>query len=79
MYTEKLTDEKKGFADIIVLTVILFSVLNLGYTYKGAIDCKDNLAKYEEVTDYMKSEGLYYGYAEFWDANRFASRPIRVK
>jgi hypothetical protein len=79
MYTEKLTDEKKGFADIIVLTVILFSVLNLGYTYKGTIDCKDNLAKHEEVTDYMKSEGLYYGYAEFWDANRFASRPIRVK
>ena len=73
MYTEKLTDEKKGFADIIILAVILFSVLNLGYTYKGAIDCKDNLAKYEEVTDYMKSEGLYYGYAEFWDANRFAS------
>ncbi|MCR4792686.1 MAG: hypothetical protein K5871_08040 [Lachnospiraceae bacterium] len=72
MYSEKLSDEKKGFADLIVLAVILFAVLNLSYTYKGAIDCKDNLAKYEEVTDYMRSEGLYYGYAEFWDANRLA-------
>ncbi len=72
MYTEKLSYEKKRFADLIVLAVMLFSVLNLGCTYKGAIDCKDNLAKYEEVTDYMKSEGLYYGYAEFWDANRLA-------
>ena len=72
MYTEKLADEKKGFADLIVLAVILFAVMNLGYTYKNAIDCGDNLVKYEEVTDYMKSEGLYYGYAEFWDANRLA-------
>jgi hypothetical protein len=72
IYSEKLTDEKKGFTHLIVLAGVVFSVMNLSYTYKGAIDCEDNLAKYEEVTDYMKNEGLYYGYAEFWDANRLA-------
>ena len=32
----------------------------------------DNRKPYEEVTQFMRSEGLYYGYAEFWDADRLA-------
>ena len=72
IYAQKLMDEKKGFADLIFLAVCLFAVLNLKCTYSKALDCKDNLKPYEEVTQFMKSEGLYYGYAEFWDADRLA-------
>lgn len=72
IYAQKLIDEKKGFADLIFLAVCLFAVLNLKCTYSKALDCKDNLKPYEEVTQFMRSEGLYYGYAEFWDADRLA-------
>lgn len=72
VYAQKLMDEKKEFADLIFLAVCLFAVLNLKCTYSKALDCKDNLKSYEEVTQFMKSEGLYYGYAEFWDADRLA-------
>ena len=72
IYTQNLIDEKKGFGDLIFLAVCLFAVLNLKCTYSKALDCKDNLKPYEEVTQFMKSEGLYYGYAEFWDADRLA-------
>lgn len=72
IYAQKLMDEKKGFGDLIFLAVCLFAVLNLKCTYGNALDCKDNLKPYEEVTQFMKSEGLYYGYAEFWDADRLA-------
>ena len=72
IYAQKLIDEKKGFGDLIFLAVCLFALLNLKCTYGKAIDCKDNLKPYEEVTEFMRSEGLYYGYAEFWDADRLA-------
>ncbi len=72
IYAQNLIDEKKGFGDLIFLAVCLFAVLNLKCTYSKALDCKDNLKPYEEVTQFMKSEGLYYGYAEFWDADRLA-------
>lgn len=72
IYAQKLMDEKKGFGDLIFLAVCLFAVLNLKCTYSKALDCKDNLKPYEEVTQFMRSEGLYYGYAEFWDADRLA-------
>ncbi len=72
IYAQNLIDAKQGFGDLIFLAVCLFAVLNLKCTYSKALDCKDNLKPYEEVTQFMKSEGLYYGYAEFWDADRLA-------
>ena len=70
IYYENLRDQNKGFADLIVFAVIVFAVLNLSYTYKDAVNCKDNLRSYEEVCEFMKKENLMYGYAEYWDANR---------
>ncbi len=72
LYVQKLWDENRGFGDVILGAVCLFAILNLAFTYSGAIGCRDNLKDYREVTDYMKSEGLTYGYAEFWDADRLA-------
>lgn len=58
------------FAKLIVACVCLFAVLNLKYTYVEAVTANDNLSEYQDVIDYMEGEGLSYGYAEFWDANR---------
>ena len=72
IYFQFLQDEKKFFSDIILCMVLLFSVLNLNVTYGKAIKCEDNLKEYVEVTEYLNQNGIEYGYAEFWDANRLA-------
>lgn len=64
--------EKSAFGTIIVLAVCFFALLNLGYTYKDAVMTQDNLKEYEEVADLLIEEGIEYGYAEFWDAERIS-------
>lgn len=61
---------KSFFADIIMLAVCVFAVLNIKYTYVEAVTTTDNLQAYEEVADFLIEEGIEYGYAEFWDAER---------
>ncbi len=58
------------FARLIALCVCIFAVCNIFYTYKDCITTEDNLAEYQEVIDYIESEDIQYGYAEFWDASR---------
>lgn len=62
--------KKAWFADVIVLAVCVFAVLNIRYTYVEAVTTRDNLREYEEVADFLVEEGIEYGYAEFWDAGR---------
>ena len=64
--------KKAWFADLILLAVCVFAVLNVKYTYVDAVTTTDNLRAYEEVADYMIEEGIEYGYAEFWDAERIS-------
>lgn len=64
--------EKSVFATVILLAVFLFAVLNLGYTYKDAVTTRDNLKEHAEVADFLIDEGIEYGYAEFWDAERIS-------
>lgn len=63
---------KSWFADVILLAVCAFAVLNIRYTYADALATTDNLKDYEEVADFMIEEGIEYGYAEFWDAGRLS-------
>lgn len=63
---------KSWFADVILLAVCAFAVLNIRYTYAEALATTDNLKDYEEVADFMIEEGIEYGYAEFWDAGRLS-------
>lgn len=58
------------FARLIALCVCIFAVCNVLYTYKDCITVEDNLEEYEEVIEYMDSQDIRYGYAEFWDASR---------
>ncbi len=58
------------FAGLIALCVCCFAVCNIFYTYKDCITSNDNLAEYQEVIDFMESENIDHGYAEFWDASR---------
>ena len=58
------------FARLIAVCVCCFAVCNIFYTYKDCITSEDNLAEYEEVIDFMESENITHGYAEFWDASR---------
>lgn len=58
------------FSRTIVVCVCGFALLNIFYTYKDCITTTDNLGEYQEVIDYMQSEDIEYGYAEFWDASR---------
>lgn len=60
------------FAGLIVLCVCCFAVCNVFYTYKGCMESTDNLAEYEEVIDYIQSQEIEVGYAEFWDASRMS-------
>lgn len=62
--------EKSAFAEVIICAVCLFAAFNIGYTYKDAVLTKDNLSEYEEVADFLEKEGIEYGYAQFWDADR---------
>lgn len=54
------------------LGVCVFALLNLKYTYAEAVSTTDNLEPYEEVAEYMEQQGLFMGYAEFWDAARIS-------
>ncbi|MDE6699428.1 MAG: hypothetical protein K2K10_00205 [Acetatifactor sp.] len=58
------------FAGLIALCVCIFSICNVFYTYKDCITVEDNLKEYEEVIEYIDSQDIRYGYAEFWDASR---------
>ncbi|MCM1551349.1 MAG: hypothetical protein NC092_01500 [Butyrivibrio sp.] len=58
------------FARLIMACVCIFALCNIFYTYKDCITTKDNLKEYEEVIEYIESENISYGYAEFWDASR---------
>ena len=58
------------FAGLILTAVALFAILNLKYTYYDAVTTQDNLKEYQEVADFLMDEGIEYGYAEFWDAER---------
>lgn len=64
--------KKAWFADLILLAVCVFAVLNIKYTYADAITTTDNLKDYEEVADFLIEEGISYGYGEFWDAERIS-------
>ena len=64
--------KKAWFADLILLAVCVFAVLNVKYTYVDAVTTTDNLKEYEEVADFLIGEGIEYGYAEFWDAERIS-------
>lgn len=64
--------KKSWFADLILLAVCVFAVVNVKYTYVDAVTTTDNLKEYEEVADFMIQEGIEYGYAEFWDAGRIS-------
>lgn len=59
-----------SFSRLIVCCVCVFAVCNLFYTYKDCVTAEHNLQEYEEVIDYMDSEKIDHGYAEFWDASR---------
>lgn len=68
-----ITDFEKlapRFAQLIALCVCIFAICNIFYTYKDCITVEDNLSEYEEVIEYMDSQDICYGYAEFWDASR---------
>lgn len=62
--------KKSLFGDVILAAVCLFAVLNLKYTWVDAVITTDNLQEYQEVAEFMIEEGIEYGYAEFWDAER---------
>lgn len=64
--------KKSRFADVILFAVCIFAVLNIKYTYVDALTTTDNLKEYEEVADFLIEEGIDYGYAEFWDAERIS-------
>lgn len=64
--------KKSWFADLIILAVCAFALLNIRYTYSEAISSADHLREYEEVADFLIEEGVSYGYAEFWDAGRIS-------
>jgi hypothetical protein len=70
--TDRMFERKSLFAYIIIAAVCIFAVLNLKYTYADAVTTTDNLKEYEDVADYMIDEGIEYGYAEFWDAERIS-------
>ncbi len=67
---ENLNRKQPVFAGVIFLAVAAFSVLNLKYTYYGAVTTQDNLQEYQEVADFLTENDIEYGYAEFWDAER---------
>lgn len=70
--TDRMFDKGSWFTPVIILAVCAFGLLNVKYTYAGAVTTTDNLREYEEVADFMLDEGIKYGYAEFWDAERIA-------
>lgn len=70
--TDCFLKKKSWFRDLILLSVCVFAVLNVKYTYVDAITTTDNLKEYEEVADFLLEEGISYGYAEFWDAERIS-------
>lgn len=69
---EEYGGRKSFFTNIILGAVCLFALLNLKYTWAGAVSSADNLREYEEVADFLEEERIAYGYAEFWDAGRIS-------
>lgn len=67
---DAFSNKRAWFADIILAAVCGFAILNIGYTWADAVTTTDNLQDYEEVAEFMLEEGIEYGYAEFWDAER---------
>ena len=69
-----LVNESDGvspaFVGLILAAVCVFALLNLRYTYYGAVTTQDNLREYQEVADFLSEEEIEYGYGEFWDAER---------
>lgn len=70
LLVEHLTKNNRFFSGVILAAVCLFALLNLKYTYYGAVTTTDNLKEYQEVADFLTDENIEYGYAEFWDAER---------
>lgn len=70
LLVENLAKNNRFFEGLILAAVCLFALMNLKYTYYGAVTTKDNLKEYQEVADFLEEEGIEYGYAEFWDAER---------
>lgn len=64
--------KKAWFADLILLAICVFAVLNVKYTYADAITAANHLQDYEEVADFLIEEGISHGYGEFWDAERIS-------
>ena len=67
---DHMPERQPVFAGLILTAVALFAILNLKYTYYDAVTTQDNLKEYQEVADFLMDEGIEYGYAEFWDAER---------
>lgn len=65
-------EKHSAFAGIIVSCICIFAICNLFYTYRDCITTTDNLEEYQEVIDYMDSQGISVGYGEFWDASRIS-------
>lgn len=70
LLVEHLAKDNPFFTGLILAAVCLFALLNLKYTYYDAVTTEDNLKEYQEVADFLEEEGIEYGYAEFWDAER---------
>lgn len=72
LLVEHLREKKRAFCGLILAAVCMFALLNLKYTYYGAVTTKDNLQEYQDVADFLVEEGIAYGYAGFWDAERIS-------
>lgn len=70
LLVEHLAKNNNFLRGLILAAVCLFALLNLKYTYYDAVTTEDNLKEYQEVADFLEEEGIEYGYAEFWDAER---------
>lgn len=69
---DSLVMKKSFFAQIILIAVCVFAILNIKYTWWNAVTTEDNLQEYEEVALYLIDQDISYGYAEFWDASRIS-------
>ena len=70
LLVEHLAKNNNFLRGLILAAVCLFALLNLKYTYYGAVTTQDNLQEYQEVADFLTENDIEYGYAEFWDAER---------
>lgn len=47
-----------------------YAIANLAYTYVPAAISDDRQTEFEEVANYLEENGIEYGYAQYWNANR---------